>query len=487
MKELTSETLATLGDSIGRDRLIQSPFTRLFAVSRDTTGIFNGVTCGKIFLDGNDGLKAWRYLREPRTFEQLKRFSLAKGERVADFAKLFTELIDGGYLIRDGQSPSRIMKSTAMIPDSTPLLSHLYLVPYYGCNFSCPHCFVTAGLSPARTKPISRRDLLKGIDVFYENLEPDVAPKIKLFGGEPLVKFDIIREAVSHIRRLERRRISRNKQLSPGTFRLFTNGSLIDEGIAAWLYANDIGVTLSLDGRRRAHDRMRRFRDGGGTFDSVMDGISNLKRFGIDFSLGVVIGKENIDSIEGDVKWMARDVSKRFSFNIMQEFLAGKNPGSLGRKGTRKLFGVLTRIYDYFDRHGIHESKYESSWRRFINERRIFMYCTAHGNEVALMPDGKFAPCHHLIHTDEHRIRPKRGMRIQETGVWRRWMGRSAANLAIQDELCPYRMICAGGCAVSAMAAGRKLNECDPGACSLVEFYLDRMMKRFYLKHSCDG
>jgi uncharacterized protein len=58
-----------------------------------------------------------------------------------------------------------------------------------------------------------------------------------------------------------------------------TNGVLLtDEEILGTLREHDIGVTVSLDGDRRAHDRHRRYANGRGSHDRVMRGIEALRR-----------------------------------------------------------------------------------------------------------------------------------------------------------------------------------------------------------------
>ncbi len=74
-----------------------------------------------------------------------------------------------------------------------------------------------------------------------------------------------------------------------------TNGTLIDKNWASFFADNGFGVGISIDGPPELHDRHRRFANGKGSFTSVMNGINQLRSFGIKPSVLMVIDKDTLE------------------------------------------------------------------------------------------------------------------------------------------------------------------------------------------------
>ena len=89
---------------------------------------------------------------------------------------------------------------------------------------------------------------------------PDQSLGIIFFGGEPLLRRDLIREIVWHTREL---RASTGRHFH---YKITTNGSLLDEEFLTDETTRDIFVALSLDGVQPAHDAHRVGASGEGTF-----------------------------------------------------------------------------------------------------------------------------------------------------------------------------------------------------------------------------
>ncbi len=60
-------------------------------------------------------------------------------------------------------------------------------------------------------------------------------------------------------------------------YSLTTNGTIINDELLELILANDISISLSLDGSKENHDRSRKFKDGSGTFDVIMRNVQILR------------------------------------------------------------------------------------------------------------------------------------------------------------------------------------------------------------------
>lgn len=111
----------------------------------------------------------------------------------------------------------------AMASGSAPALPSLVLVVTRECNLRCGFCPVALG--PER---MSRATARRALD-FY--LEKSAAPVVKFFGGEPLLRFGLIRECVEAVR---------------ARFRLPTNGLLLDDSAVSFLERHpEVEVSVS--------------------------------------------------------------------------------------------------------------------------------------------------------------------------------------------------------------------------------------------------
>ncbi len=132
------------------------------------------------------------------------------------------------------------------------------------CNMRCSYCY-----APPQAAPVmSEETACKAVEYAAE-LNPERCG-IVLFGGEPLLHKDRIRAIVTHARAIQ------NAGGPHFSFKLTTNGVLLDETFMDYAVAEDILIALSIDGGQRVHDRHRRLAGGGQSFERVHGGLRRL-------------------------------------------------------------------------------------------------------------------------------------------------------------------------------------------------------------------
>ena len=157
------------------------------------------------------------------------------------------------------------------------------------CNLNCTYCYYLEkqGLFPGK-KNCRMSD--ETLERFIKNyIEANDVPEVGFVwqGGEPsLLGIDFFRKVLS----LEKK-YANGKKIE-NAFQ--TNGTLINEEWAAFLADNKFLVGLSLDGPQDCHDARRLTRAGAPTFELVMNGLTQLKRFGAEFNTLTVVGEHNI-------------------------------------------------------------------------------------------------------------------------------------------------------------------------------------------------
>jgi len=166
-----------------------------------------------------------------------------------------------------------------------------------GCNLRCIHCRATATELSSPTD-LPTRTALGLIDQFAAAANPILV----LSGGEPLYRADIFQLA----------RYASDKGLRVA---LATNGTLVTKDVARMIV--DAGVrrvSISLDGADAfTHDS---FRGIPGAFNAAVQGLRNLKSFGMSVQINMTIARHNAHQLP-DVLQLARN----FGADALHTFL----------------------------------------------------------------------------------------------------------------------------------------------------------------------
>jgi len=166
--------------------------------------------------------------------------------------------------------------TAALKRNSTP---HIILGVTEDCNFRCRYCVFGGQYEHFRTHTknyMTKETALKSIDYFLaEVANPETAgtlleqSTISFYGGEPLLAFPLIKEAVNYI-------LDKYKG-QEFDFRMTTNGYLLRKNVADFLVRNNFGIAVSLDGPREDHDRNRVLAGGEKTFDMVFNNLMYIR------------------------------------------------------------------------------------------------------------------------------------------------------------------------------------------------------------------
>ena len=182
------------------------------------------------------------------------------------------------------------------ISDNRAGISRLVLLITQTCNLKCSYCFAEAYMgSHSENRVMSPGTACAAIEKVFKSV-PHVS-EILFFGGEPLIGFATIKEAV---RASEEYCMAHQARIP--TFAITTNGTLIDQEVIDFFQRHHLMVTVSLDGPQHINDKQRQFLSGKGTYDVVKKNIDLLRSAGIEISIEAVftenhrICKETIES-----------------------------------------------------------------------------------------------------------------------------------------------------------------------------------------------
>mgnify|MGYP005850284173 CR=1 FL=1 len=135
-----------------------------------------------------------------------------------------------------------------------------------GCNLRCHYCYVHKQ---------SRKDMALSTAEAVVDRAAKRGAKVGLsfFGGEPLLKKELIRNTVRYAKERE------EKTGCAFHFKITTNGTLLDEEFLDFCAKNRIMVALSMDGTKEAHDAHRMTNEGEGSFERVKKAAGMLLKY----------------------------------------------------------------------------------------------------------------------------------------------------------------------------------------------------------------
>ena len=182
-----------------------------------------------------------------------------------------------------------------LLPEGAPPAFHLLAKPTGAvCNLDCTYCFF---LSKEMLYPGSRfRMADEQLEAYIRQLiEAHRVPHVTIAwqGGEPtMMGVDFFRRSIAYVEQYRR----------PGMtveYTIQTNGTLIDDEMAAFFKAHDYLVGISIDGPPEMHDAYRVDRGGAPTFDRVLRGLERLQAHGVEYNTLTTLHRANAGAATG--------------------------------------------------------------------------------------------------------------------------------------------------------------------------------------------
>ncbi|WP_298269067.1 geopeptide radical SAM maturase [Geobacter sp.] len=134
------------------------------------------------------------------------------------------------------------------------------------CNLACPYCF-EGGQAPEGDMSEETADLLVAM-IGREYLTKGWRVDLDFYGGEPLLRPDLIRRIATPLR-------AAGGELFHG--HLVSNGTLLERTVMAELVPLGIeSVKVTLDGPPHVHDRHRPYGGGAGSFRDILRGMGEV-------------------------------------------------------------------------------------------------------------------------------------------------------------------------------------------------------------------
>jgi SynChlorMet cassette radical SAM/SPASM protein ScmE len=334
------------------------------------------------------------------------------------------------------------------------------------CNLRCRYCYYFDNPT------VEYRDLSTGEWLqFFDELGRCAVMDVTLQGGEPFIRKDLPQLIEGIVRNRMR-------------FNLLSNGTLIDDAIAAFLAETSRcdSVQVSVDGSGpETHDACR----GEGSFVAAIQGIHTLQRHNVPVAVRVTIHRHNVHDLEAIAHLLLEDLG-----------LGGFSTNSAGYLGTCRQNAVevmltnqerqeaMETLLNLSDRYDGRISAQAGPlaegemWQRMEEARAsgetpfpdggFLTACGCHNSKINVRADGVITPCSMLPHIELGRINNSSLVEI--------WHSHPDLNrLRLRHTIpltefefcadCPYIPYCTGNCPGLAYTLTGQVDHPSPDAC----------------------
>jgi sulfatase maturation enzyme AslB (radical SAM superfamily) len=169
-------------------------------------------------------------------------------------------------------------------PQQQHAVNSLMLMCTSHCQLNCDYCEIRR-VPASMSFPVLR----KAVELLLSTQKPEC--QLRFWGGEPLLRWDLIKSAIRYARQ---QAIKRSKKI---TFMITTNGLLLDKEKISFLKEYPVEVMFSLDGDRRSTLRHRVALNKKDYYASLLAQLGYLKRSGIPFFINMVVTPDTINEL----------------------------------------------------------------------------------------------------------------------------------------------------------------------------------------------
>jgi uncharacterized protein len=341
----------------------------------------------------------------------------------------------------------------AQIDDSIPEMPmrSISLAIAQKCNLGCSYCYAEGGSFGTVEKAMPFEVAARAVQQLVDGTPAGQRINIAFLGGEPLTNRQVLRAVTEFASRT-----AAAKGVTAG-FSITTNATLLTEEDGAFFEEHGFAVTVSIDGIGAAHDRLRPFKGGRGSFDRIINRVrpvlSQQERMQVSARVTVTPANLNLrETLDGLIELGFHSVG----FSPMLASPTGRQ-----EMNESDLRIMLTQMIDCgraFEQHFAEEQRYPfanmTNAMREIHKGTHRPYpCGAGASYLGVSADGDLFACHRFVGDDAGAM----GNVVTGVDVARQQRWLQARHVHFQDpcNACWARYLCGGGCHHEVIRRGR--------------------------------
>lgn len=250
------------------------------------------------------------------------------------------------------------------------------------CVLACDYCFRGAK-NPRR---LSLETGKAAIDWFIRQSQDQKKISVALFGGEPLMEFELIKQLVPYAKE-EAAKVGKNIHFSATT-----NCVLINDEMIAFFRKYGMTFHTSIDGGPESHDKHRKFPNGKGTSEIVSRNVKKVLKYWPNRTARMTVSNDNISRWIEDTQYLVNLGYKNLAMIPVPEQDWTEEQFEIMKQQLRKISDFYIERY----RKGkpIYIKHIDGPMKNIINPSRRKSHCGAGRGYVLVKTDGTIYPCH---------------------------------------------------------------------------------------------
>jgi radical SAM protein with 4Fe4S-binding SPASM domain len=341
------------------------------------------------------------------------------------------------------------------------------------CNLRCPYCFANSNKEIDRTKDFSIEDDEILISAIASNTEENDRVNIIFFGGEPMMRFDIMERLTLKIREA-----FPDRTLG---FSITTNGTLINDRHCEFLSENKFAVLLSLDGYENEHNH-RKFKNGKHSFPTVMRNLELLKKFDVHIEIRATLTSDN-PYIEETFKYFEElKIPYTIAFAYESENEEGADYVTFSKDTRSAIIQSFKRLETYYTNKIMNNDViYDSVLSTLTGKinQRVHQECVCAGGYTyfTMMHDGILFSCPHLMDKEEFSLG-----NINDFMLLNKQSPYTAVSINKIEGCaeCWAKHLCMGGCPSQKISTGRSNHQSlSPARCELEKIIFEHYLRLY--------
>jgi radical SAM protein with 4Fe4S-binding SPASM domain len=302
---------------------------------------------------------------------------------------------------------------------------------------------------PNHTKDFTDEDI-DSIVKFINSSNAGEHFNLIFFGGEPLVRFDLIKKTVeTTINNISNHTVS---------FSITTNGTLLTDRIAEFFSVNKFAVLLSLDGLDNKYNH-RVFKNGKPSFNKALRGYNLLKAHNVITEIRATLTKDNPYIFDTYEYFENLKVPFTVAFAYESENKAGKEFSSFNDEDIANISTSLDALERYYA-HKIENNEiiYNSVFSKLAQKLELRIRqesaCAGGFSYFTLMHGGEIFSCPHLMDDNEYRMGNINDFQKMKQNDYD--FTPISVNKIGSCSDCWAKFLCSGGCTSQKISLGRK-------------------------------
>lgn len=379
------------------------------------------------------------------------------GSRIYELPEEVARTLDTGAATADALVGLDLPTMDA-VDDAAPVgmsVRSLSLAVAQKCNLGCTYCYADGGTFGGKPEDMTAAVARASVDLLMESAGEGERVHLAFLGGEPLANRSVLVETTEYAAEQAARRGVRLG------LAVTSNGTLMTEADAEFFERHGFAVTISLDGPQAAHDRQRPFKNGRGSYETVLARVAPLiaSQRRMQVSARVTVTPDNL-SLQETLDHLIGLGFHSVGFSPMLSSPTGS--GEMGGESLDEMLHAMIGCGETFEQHLIAGRRYPFSnmvqAMEQIHRGTHRPYpCGAGAGYFGVAADGVMHPCHRFVrdpgtelgHVEGGVDHARRDSWLHDRHVHRQEPCRS----------CWARYLCGGGCHHEVLRRGR--TACD--------------------------